>query len=521
MTDEGDQSSGGVLDSAQRARFLTRWIGTGIGAALLVTVLVLAFIPDCVSQTQAHVLAVCLALGAAIVLWGVVGGLKVDLRLKFKALGEVAAGGVAAIFLIIHFTAKDGLIAPEGCVDGQIQQQEENAKFLYGRVYLQGAEAEAVAHANVKVEMEDIQTRVTNANGEFDIIVKSDIDHIRVWVEKDGFYTSVPVDETVPLGSRDKLRIPMVKLVAVPVGEDPPIREFPTFVEEWDDALAIADIKQYKLALRKFARDARMLTNWSRRAHAAGHFDWAARFFEAAQKADPSGKVWYSDQAYLGSAYEKLGRLDEAKALQEAVEKAVQGRDPRINAGYYDKTVGDLGVIEWRGTDRLPAYPGINPKEFPGINPKEFPGLNPTGNPKDPTGLNRFPTANPKDPTGVNRYPTANPKDPTGVNRYPTTGQPLPTAEPVGPKPQPIQPGTPTAQPKEPIAQPTTQPQAQPKTQPQVQPQAQPKTQPQVQPKTQPQVQPVQPIQPVQPGPAFPRGTTQPMPRTPVMPSPR
>ena len=509
MTDDGVDPK---LDSATRARFITRWVGTGIGAALLVTVLALAFAPDCVSQTQAHVLAVCLALGAAIILWGLVGGLKVDLKLKFKALGEVAAGGVAAIFLIVHFVATDGIIVPEGCVDGKIQEQEEGTAVLYGRVYMSGSEADAVAHANVKVEMQEIETRVTNEDGEFDIIVRGDIDRIRVWVEKDGYYTSVPVDETVPLGSRDKLRIPMVQLLVLPDGhqaDPPPVKEFPTFVEEWDEEPAIATIKEYKAALRKYAGNARMLVNWARRAHAAGDHDWALRFFEAAQKADPRGKVWFSDQAYLGSVYEKLGRYDEAKALQEKVEAAVRDRDPRMDPLWYGVTVEELGVTRWSGLDKLPprGLPSADPK-LPGTGPKSpFEPGSPL-DPRNPTGQPRLPTAEPVQPTAEPRLPTAEPVQPTAQPRDPV-------AQPVQPTAQP-QPTQPTAQPVQPTAEPV-QPKTQPTTQP-VQPKTQPTTQP-VQPTTQPRLPTAEPVQPTT---TFPRGTVQPsIPRTPIQPIPK
>lgn len=99
--------------SRPTSQIITRWIGCGIGAALVVTSLALSFAGECTDTSEANVLSVTLGLAAAIVLWGLVGGLQVDLKLRFRALGEVSAAGVAAIFLALHFGSRDGLVSAD------------------------------------------------------------------------------------------------------------------------------------------------------------------------------------------------------------------------------------------------------------------------------------------------------------------------------------------------------------------------------------------------------------------------
>lgn len=366
--------------AADRSRLITRWIGTGIGGALLVTVLVLAFARSCINSAQSHVMAVVLALGAALLLWGVVGGLKVDLKLRFKALGEVAAAGVAAIFLIVHFVSADGIISPGECKG---EDPRDGIRVLYGRVFQHGAETKPVAGAKVKVELEEIKTRTTDDDGHFEIIVDGDITHVRVWVQKPGFYESVPVDEAVPL-DKDKIRIPMVKLV--PKGEPrPPIREFPTFVRDWNDPLVQATKSTFDRAAHKAKDDPVEAVNWARRAHAAGEWQRTSDFFDLAKAADPSGRTWFTDQGYLASAYKELGRVEDARTVRTAVEKAVEVGDPRVDADWYRVTsqdfdlysarvVGGAGTFEPTVEDRLP---GVGPRE-----PKSAAGPRPTAEPK-------------------------------------------------------------------------------------------------------------------------------------------
>lgn len=212
-----------------RARLITRWIGTGIGGALLITVLSLTFARSCVTSAQSHVLAVVLALGAAILLWGIVGGLQIDVKLKFKALGEVTAAGVAGIFLVVHFVSADGIIASDGC--GQPQELAAADNVLRGRVHEAGKVTQGIQGATVKIELPDgIIDRITDDEGQFDRSIDADVEHVKLWVIKDGYKDSAVVDVDLPL-EEPKVVIQLSKTGAAdaPTGVD---REpLPTDVE--------------------------------------------------------------------------------------------------------------------------------------------------------------------------------------------------------------------------------------------------------------------------------------------------
>ncbi|MEM7158192.1 MAG: hypothetical protein AAF799_35450 [Myxococcota bacterium] len=135
----------------------------------------------CVDNSgQAHVLAVVLALASAALLWGLVGGLKIGLRFKFRALGEVTAGGVAALFLIVHFSSQEGLVASSGSCGGRVLK-------IYGRVLEDGDPSMGIADALVVVHNADqIQETTTQEHGDYELLLEiSPPGEITVWAKKD------------------------------------------------------------------------------------------------------------------------------------------------------------------------------------------------------------------------------------------------------------------------------------------------------------------------------------------------
>ncbi|MEM7155621.1 MAG: hypothetical protein AAF799_22415 [Myxococcota bacterium] len=193
--------------STAKTRMITRWIGCGIGGAMLITVLSLSFAQDCVDRTEGHVLAVVLALGAALLLWGVVGGLQIDVRLKFKALGEIAAAGVAGIFLVVHFVAVDGIVG-EDCHAGPT---EPEVYVFNGRVHLQGDVTKSIQGAEVTFDLPDrVVKRTTDGDGQFSLAIKDGATSVRVWATKAGFENSEAKAVELPL-SETKYVIEMKK----------------------------------------------------------------------------------------------------------------------------------------------------------------------------------------------------------------------------------------------------------------------------------------------------------------------
>lgn len=163
---------------------------------MLITVLVLAFVQDCVDVTEGHVLAVVLALGAALLLWGIVGGLQIDVKLKFKALGEVAAAGVAGIFLVVHFVAVDGIVG-EDC---SATPTGPEVYVLNGRVHLAGDVTQSIKGAEVTFDLPDrVDKRTTDDDGQFSIAIKDGAKSVRIWATKAGYENSSAADVTLPL----------------------------------------------------------------------------------------------------------------------------------------------------------------------------------------------------------------------------------------------------------------------------------------------------------------------------------
>ncbi|MCA9654400.1 MAG: hypothetical protein KC501_31065 [Myxococcales bacterium] len=194
-------------DASSRSRLMTRWIGSGIGGAMLITALSLTFARSCVTSAQSHVLAVVLALGAAFLLWGIVGGLQIDVKLKFKALGEVTAAGVAAIFLVVHFVSSDGIVSSEDC--GAPVKTPDHV--LHGRVHEAGQVTRGIEGAVVKIELPDgIADRITDAEGQFDRSIDGDIHRVKLWAIKDGYEDSAVIEVDLPLAD-PKVVIEMTK----------------------------------------------------------------------------------------------------------------------------------------------------------------------------------------------------------------------------------------------------------------------------------------------------------------------
>lgn len=225
--------------STPRARLMTRWIGTGIGGALLITVLSLTFARSCVTSAQSHVLAVVLALGAAILLWGIVGGLQIDVKLKFKALGEVTAAGVAAVFLVVHFVSSDGIIASDDCG----APEPEGTHVLRGRVHEEGKLTRGIAGATVKIELPDgIVDRTTDEEGQFDRSIDGDVSKVKVWVVKDGYEDSAVMDVDLPL-AEPKVVIELAKAkTAGPTPTEPKQPRLPT-----DPKFPTVDAAEHKI----------------------------------------------------------------------------------------------------------------------------------------------------------------------------------------------------------------------------------------------------------------------------------
>jgi len=217
MSDAPDHEDAPLDDTPLRpggsvgARTLTRWIGTGIGAAMLITVLSLAFSNPCVTSAQSYVLSVVLALGAALLLWGVVGGLQIDVKLKFKALGEVAAAGVAGIFLVVLFVFTDGVVpAKEGC--GQELAKVEK-HVLRGRVHEAGDITASIEGAVVTIDLPDgIKNVPTDADGVYSKLIDGDVGAVQVWAKKAGYEDTEIVDVGLPLASGSKIVLEMTKV---------------------------------------------------------------------------------------------------------------------------------------------------------------------------------------------------------------------------------------------------------------------------------------------------------------------
>lgn len=167
---------------------------------MLMTVLLLAFARSCVGSAQSHVLAVVLALAAALLLWGVVGGLQIDVKLKFKALGEVTAAGVAGIFLVVHFVSADGIIASEGC-----------QQIIHGRVLLGDSDTRGVAGAVVKGEHSRgwAPQVTTDENGSFTMIVHAPVPSVKLWAQKPGFDDSTSEEIELPYKDEKKVYLAM------------------------------------------------------------------------------------------------------------------------------------------------------------------------------------------------------------------------------------------------------------------------------------------------------------------------
>jgi len=216
MSDAPDHEDAPLDDTPLRpggsvgARTLTRWIGTGIGAAMLITVLSLAFSNPCVTSAQSYVLSVVLALGAALLLWGVVGGLQIDVKLKFKALGEVAAAGVAGIFLVVLFVFTDGVVpAKEGC--GQELAKVEK-HVLRGRVHEAGDITASIEGAVVTIDLPDgIENTPTDADGVYSKLVDGEVSSVQVWATKEGYEDTAILPIELPLASGEKIVLEMKK----------------------------------------------------------------------------------------------------------------------------------------------------------------------------------------------------------------------------------------------------------------------------------------------------------------------
>ena len=183
-----------------------RWTGVGIGGGAIVLSLVLVFMRECLNPSQAHVLGLVLSLGIALLLWGLVGQLQAQVKLRFP-IGEVTGGGVAAVLLIINFTSPSGLTGSDIC------GQEDDRFNLVVKVQEGTDTTSPIAGAEVSIESatEAALVKPTGPQGSLDHPVDLG-STLTFWANANGYEKSGTVTFTgAELQTKGKLVIPMTK----------------------------------------------------------------------------------------------------------------------------------------------------------------------------------------------------------------------------------------------------------------------------------------------------------------------
>lgn len=164
---------------------VARWIGAGLGVAAAITALVLTFNPATVEFARSGpggpILGIVLGLGAGLLIWGLIGGLDLHIKAKFKWLGEVTGGGIGAIIALVMIVSQLGT-EPVA---------EPTAVTYGGRVLLDGDVTTGIAGAKVVFNRPGhTENTATNSDGRFSFSLEKPPASLEVWAEKEGFIKS-------------------------------------------------------------------------------------------------------------------------------------------------------------------------------------------------------------------------------------------------------------------------------------------------------------------------------------------